>query len=925
RWVVSSDNLIRVFKFSVVERKKSNMAASLVDAAVGRFGAMLVDQKTKETSIFIIFRKRFEWLKRKLFIVSMYLKDADVQSVHNNSVEQWLLDAADIAWDAEDILQQCAVESLYTNNDGNTQSSRVIFRYKMGRRIKDIRERMKSVMEDAAELKLVADLTHSEQPSTSASQNVKWKKASVLERDARPVAIEPKVEEIFGLIDDPEVPVIAVVGMGGIGKTFLMQNVFNRIKDRFEYSIWLSISQTYSLQRLQADLAAKINFKEVVNGRISEVQAAEFIHSRLESKRSLIVLDDVWRATAEDDLISKLGIPTGRCKIVVTTRNVDDIRKIKARVYDMKPLSEEDSWMLFCAFAFPDCEQNRLPPHLEQIAHQIVKEGGGMPLAVKTVAASLADKASLKVWESKLSELREVDNRHDPVMEILRLSYDSLPLYVKPIFTFLSFFPADEVIDCEYMINLWIGEGLTSRGEDQWETGFAYLQILHDRCLVKVEENSHSKIYCQVDGMILDLAISLSTKTKCVFATEKAFANSTGKTTNYRRILLANSCIDDNTIVNNSVGSPEFVRTLTLYRNKIDTIPAKFFARMNVLRTLDLSSTNISTLPESVGNLKLLRVLSLCCTQIKEVPNCVRNVTRLCFLDLSRCRFLQRLPAWIGELKCLEHLNVVGCSPELASCMPAGISKLLSLRILRSDYLNFSIQENKFLKLEHLARLTQLQELSINVNHDMELKGLEEGVLEQLVKMRSLAIANEIPPVEVADSLKFPHFPDIMESMNDLEKLFLCNFSVPNWVTDNFKKLRIIEISGSCSDYPDLENLPCLERLNLLDNNNATELPRGFGKAGGFPNLRFLEISDFPLLKELPDLEEEAMQSLEKLCIHSCKGLKKFPEGLERVKNLRKIEVYEGSNEIVESLHGGGQYWAKLKASIPSLNISVNQ
>ncbi|KAH9319246.1 hypothetical protein KI387_021015, partial [Taxus chinensis] len=177
--------------------------------------------------------KDFEWLNKKLIIVSTYLKDADVHSVHNKSVKGWMLDVAHIAWDAEDILQECAAESVH-GNLGNTQSSCVIgcpfnysqlfFWYKMALRIKDIRDRMRSVMEDAAELKLVSDLTHSKQPSTSTSQNVKWLRSSDLERDSRPVAIESKVEEILRLLDDPAALVIAVVGMGGAGKTFLLQN-----------------------------------------------------------------------------------------------------------------------------------------------------------------------------------------------------------------------------------------------------------------------------------------------------------------------------------------------------------------------------------------------------------------------------------------------------------------------------------------------------------------------------------------------------------------------------------------------------------------------------------------------------------------------------------------------------------------------------
>ncbi|KAH9319527.1 hypothetical protein KI387_021296, partial [Taxus chinensis] len=52
------------------------------------------------------------------------------QSTHNESVKEWLLDVANIAWDAEDVLEECAVESGLIN------------RYKMGRRIKDIRDRM---------------------------------------------------------------------------------------------------------------------------------------------------------------------------------------------------------------------------------------------------------------------------------------------------------------------------------------------------------------------------------------------------------------------------------------------------------------------------------------------------------------------------------------------------------------------------------------------------------------------------------------------------------------------------------------------------------------------------------------------------------------------------------------------------------------
>ncbi|KAH9305291.1 hypothetical protein KI387_009695, partial [Taxus chinensis] len=111
------------------------------------------------------------------------------------------------------------------------------------------------------------------------------------------------------------------------------------------------------------DLVAKINLGDVVNGRISEVQAAEFIHNRLERKKSLIVLDDL--------------------------------------------LSEEDSWELLCDFSFSDCEQNQPTHELEKITSKIEEKCKILPLVVKTMVASLTGKTSSRDWESKLCETRE--------------------------------------------------------------------------------------------------------------------------------------------------------------------------------------------------------------------------------------------------------------------------------------------------------------------------------------------------------------------------------------------------------------------------------------------------------------------------------------------------------------------------------------
>ncbi|GLJ20227.1 hypothetical protein SUGI_0367100 [Cryptomeria japonica] len=342
------------------------MASVVVDLVLEKLGGMLIEEISKGVSLFCNLRSDFQWLSKKLTKLRDYLRDADAQSAHKASVNKWLLEVEDIARDAEDILDECAVQSKGTNNESPQSScvcafsySQLVFRYKMARRIKDVKDRMRSIMEDAAELKLVGDVTHADQPSTSTPQNFKWRGSSVIETASRPVAIESKVQDVVRLLDDPAAPVIAVVGMGGVGKTFLLQNAFDRAKGRFEQLVWLAISQTYSLEKLQGALASKIGVNEVLTGRIDEVHAAQLIHERLTSitGRFLIVLDDVWRATGQDNLISALGLPTGddtHCKIVVTTRSKHVCRNMNAHVYELHPLSEEESWDLFCAFAMPN-------------------------------------------------------------------------------------------------------------------------------------------------------------------------------------------------------------------------------------------------------------------------------------------------------------------------------------------------------------------------------------------------------------------------------------------------------------------------------------------------------------------------------------------------------------------------------------------
>ncbi|GLJ52625.1 hypothetical protein SUGI_1120060 [Cryptomeria japonica] len=90
-----------------------------------------------------------------------------------------------------------------------------------------------------------------------------------------------------------------------------------------------------------------------------------------------------------------------------TSRKIQVALNSSAQIYEMKTLSDEDSWMLFCIYAFPNSTGNRAPQHREEEGLKIVEQCGNLPLAIKMIAASLAN-TTLKNWEWKHSQLERV-------------------------------------------------------------------------------------------------------------------------------------------------------------------------------------------------------------------------------------------------------------------------------------------------------------------------------------------------------------------------------------------------------------------------------------------------------------------------------------------------------------------------------------
>ncbi|KAL3619497.1 hypothetical protein CASFOL_037067 [Castilleja foliolosa] len=110
-----------------------------------------------------------------------------------------------------------------------------------------------------------------------------------------------------------------------------------------------------------------------------------------------------------------------------------------------------------------------------KIGKKIVGNCRGLPLSI-TVVGGLSKKmdATQRCWESIGSNLTSVVNLENDkhCLRLLRLSYNHLPVYLKPCFLYMGVFEEDDKIKVSTLVKLWIYKGFLKpvSGGDSLET-----------------------------------------------------------------------------------------------------------------------------------------------------------------------------------------------------------------------------------------------------------------------------------------------------------------------------------------------------------------------------------------------------------------------------------------------------------------------
>ncbi|KAH7666257.1 P-loop containing nucleoside triphosphate hydrolase protein [Dioscorea alata] len=514
--------------------------------------------------------------------------------------------------------------------------------------------------------------------------------------------IKLNLEKVHGYLTDDNVSMVGIWGMGGVGKTTLLNEIKNSLQGGdpnmgFKHVIYLVVSKEPQFEKLQKEIFKRLGLPS--NSEKSDI--FEF----LKNKDFLILLDDMSKAV---DLTETLGIPLPhhqsqswedrgqRCKhkVIFTTRKDDVCAQMKAdKRIKVECLGREEAWYLFKQHANDGFIRSNT--NNEELARKVMEKCQGLPLALKVIGRAMSNKTMHEEWEDMLTSLRKVDIETMPDMEeslfnILKLSYDNLagePL--RQCFLCCAQWPEDELILVPEIIEYWIGFGLIDDFENIGEAfnkGYSFMRKLNEACLLELESNYVDEDCVKLHDVIRDMALWIVSecgkkKRKWIVGanyddlsqflkwetgnwkeTELIFLG--GYNNRHLLELLNDQNIDEQEQVSVTPTSPRYSNLKSAYLvNAIYGRSLNFFLHMPSLTYLNLAGVKIKSLPKEIGVLVNLRYLNVSSTKIMSLPPELEELKELkyfiCRDDLLRFIEIDGLST-IARLPKLQVLDVYG-------------------------------------------------------------------------------------------------------------------------------------------------------------------------------------------------------------------------------------------------------------------------
>ncbi|KAH7855474.1 hypothetical protein Vadar_025311 [Vaccinium darrowii] len=710
-------------------------------------------------------------------------------------------------------------------------------------------------------------------------------------------------KDLIDALKYPNVNMIGVYGLGGVGKTTLVKEVGNQMRQdgTFKQVAFAVVSKDLNVKEVQSKLAGSLNLKLTATTNDQERRRMELWNKFTNGDKYLVILDDIWEMVD----LKIIGIPildgkTG-CKVVLTSRK-EDLLRITMKVdrkFSIAELPEEEAWDLFKKKVGNSIESR---PKIYLLACELCRQCKGLPLAINALGTALQDKpdytwknASDKLKKYLLTQIEGIDRG---VIATLRVSYDMLRSSdAQSCFLLCCLFAEDAEISIDELTRHCMARRLLAQNphtlDEARNAVFTVVDALKSASLLTT--GAHENVV-KIHDVIRDVGISISRDEKAFLIDHGAlrWPENPINGPSYSTISLNFKNIKE---LPDGLVYPQLY-TLMVGSSELSDleVPDNFFNGMTQLTVLSVTKMCMRRLPSSLAKLKNLRMLNLNGCELEDIAILKDMKSNLEVLSL-RGSSIKVLPPEIAQLTSLRLLDLSRCS-SLIEIPPGIISNLTNLEeLLFPD--NFDQWE---------AIIDKKKE---GTNNSSKNVGLEE-LRQSLDNGQLTTLHIFIPNVKLLpkDGLKFENLKRFRISVGSNFDLYE-NFK---W----YKKIpgtRVLKHEGSSLRNEFIPLVYKAEALSLIGIKGLKEVLDYRGVGNGFPDLRHLEVESCD-----DDLEyflgepKSSMQShrlhplrsfnkLNRLVIEKCKLRYLFtPTAARGLVHLEQLTVR--SCEIMEAIVG---------------------
>ncbi|AQK84535.1 hypothetical protein ZEAMMB73_Zm00001d037650 [Zea mays] len=741
-----------------------------------------------------------------------------------------------------------------------------------------------------------AESSRQAQEREKRSIDVATKKATRVPSFYTKSSIDEPMDQLINMlsvVDDEaytkNIKILSIVRSEGLGKTTLAQKAFEELHSQFDRGAFVLLGQNPDLRRVFADILRGLDKQRYIDFPVAILDLVDLIwlvRKSLINKRFFIVFDDICDVKAWE-IIKCALIENNNHSVVLTTSRNTGITEIIGGSKQLQPLSATISKNLLCKRLFGSA--GKCPSELVNICDNLVEECGGILSVIDETVTLLASiPPTVENWEAVYAR------------RMLDRSYPGLTDSLKNCLLYFTMFRRGHEISGEHLICAWIAEGFV-HGQEVAET---YLSDLVKKKLIDaVEVDAGGKVLtCRMYDLVHDFIVSKSIEERFVYILNDSEGRDLSEAVHVHQRLYIQG--------HNNKELDLQIPWLPQVKSLVSCGTAPSILKFKGLHVMDLGaceSLQASHL-KGINNVSSLRYLVIGGKCISGIPKEIAKLEHLRTLDLSASG-LNELPEYVFMIRKLERL-IVNSQMKISY----GIAKMSALQELG----DINVTDPELLK--SLCKLTKLRVLRISIwSWDDSLKNYFKQLCDNL---RSLVQCTEnIQSLSIMTCCSLVFMDDLGENWTPqcLQKLEVgCSaFDIlPSWFGSlSSISTLTIEVYKLSQDIIDtLGRLAGLGSLSLT----SKQVPKGYFVIGSdrFNKLQSLKFVSNAMVEMFPRQQSNGTEQLKRLMIvfHASRTQdvnKDFCFGLENLSSLEHVRVeiicFDASHNMVKNAEAAVQ------------------